>query len=97
MREFAKTFYTSQAWRDCRKAYRKAAGGLCERCYKAGRLTPGEIVHHKIELTPQNICDPDVTLNWDNLMLVCRDCHADIHSKAHGRYVVDETGKVITI
>lgn len=48
--------------------------GLCVRC---GR--PGEIVHHKIYLTPENIDDPNITLNEDNLELLCRDCHAMEH------------------
>lgn len=45
------------------------------------------------ELTPENIGDPAVSLAWDNLELLCRDCHG----KAHGnerRYKVDEMGRV---
>jgi 5-methylcytosine-specific restriction endonuclease McrA len=50
--------------------------GLCVRC---GR--PGEIVHHKIHLTPQNINDPSIALGEDNLELLCRDCHAIVHEE----------------
>ena len=46
---------------------------------KCGR--PGEIVHHKTHLTPENIDDPTVTLNEDNLELLCRDCHGVEHTK----------------
>lgn len=57
---------------------------------------PGEIVHHKIELTPMNIDKPEITLNWDNLELVCRNCHALIHGgKDKSRYTVTETGELI--
>lgn len=93
MREFAESFYKSKAWQQCRSAYAKSVGGLCECCLKRGLVKPGEIVHHKVKLSPENINDPVVTLSWGNLELLCRDCHA----KAHGsvkRYKVDEMGRV---
>ena len=65
MKEWAKSFYKSQAWKRCRAAYAASVGGLCERCLSRGMYTPGVIVHHKIVLTPDNISDPSVTLNWD--------------------------------
>lgn len=94
MKDYAKQFYTSRAWASCRAAYRRQAGGLCERCYKKGLITPGEIVHHKIHITPENINNPDIVLNWGNLELVCRDCHAEIHGKKKKRFTVDENGRV---
>lgn len=94
MKEFAEGFYKSKAWKDCRADYLKSVGGLCERCLASGRYSPGEIVHHKIHLTPENINDPSVTLNWDNLELVCRDCHADLHRGYDRRFDVDEFGRV---
>lgn len=69
-------------------------GGLCERCLKRGLYVPGEIVHHIVELTPENINDPDVALNWNNLELVCRDCHGDAHRGFERRWKVDEMGRV---
>lgn len=64
-------------------------------CLQEGRITAGELVHHKIWLTADNINDPDITLNWNNLMCVCRDCHAKIHEGKKRRYKVDEWGRVI--
>lgn len=61
-----------------------------------GLYTPGEIVHHVINLTPENINDPNVALNFDNLRLVCRRCHAEEHKHRERRYVIDELGNVIT-
>lgn len=95
MREFAKTFYSSVAWKETRKAYAKSKGNLCEVCLSKGIYKAGEIVHHKIHLSPENINDPSVSLNWDNLQLVCRDCHAQIHDGKQRRYKVDDMGKVI--
>ena len=97
MREYAKGFYSSNAWKECRKAYRKSVGGLCERCYAKGIVKAGEIVHHKIYLTPDNLNDPSISLNWDNLELVCRDCHAQEHDGLKKRYKVDELGRVTAI
>lgn len=70
MKEWAEQFYRSKEWRKCRSEYYKAQMGLCERCQNAGR-----IVHHKEYLTPENIFNPEITLGWDNLELLCMDCH----------------------
>ena len=93
MQDYAKHFYSSKQWANCRQAYKKSVGGLCEHCLMQGVYTPGEIVHHKIHITPDNIDNPLVVLNWDNLELLCRQCHG----LAHGgkRYKIDKDGKVI--
>ena len=95
MNEFAREFYNSTAWKDCREAYKKSKRGLCERCLEKGIYTAGSSVHHINHLTPQNINDPSVTLSWDNLMLLCSDCHGEIHRK-NKRYKFDEYGRCVT-
>lgn len=102
MREFAKTFYSSKAWQRCRAAYAESKGNLCERCLAKGLIVPGEIVHHKIHLTEKNVSDPMVALNWDNLALLCRECHAQEHGeetygKKQKRYIVGDNGEVVGI
>ena len=94
MQDFAKSFYKSQAWKQCRASYAKAHHYLCERCLERGIYCAGEIVHHIKHLTPENIADPETTLNWDNLMLVCRDCHGELHQHER-RYGVAADGRVI--
>ena len=91
MRDFAEQFYKGTAWKNCRAAFVKSKRGLCEKCLENGLYNAGTIVHHKVHLTPQNISDPSVTLSWDNLMLVCADCHAKIHGRQK-RYRFDEFG-----
>lgn len=80
-REFAKAFYNSTKWKMCRKAYiehRKAIdGGMCETCHEI----PGYIVHHKEELTPENINDSDIALSFQNLKFDCHVCHQKENSK----------------
>ena len=96
-REFARGFYSSKTWQDCRDEYAKKQHYLCEDCLARGIYRPGVIVHHIEELTPMNIDRPEVTLNPSNLKLVCRGCHAEEH-KAHNkgrRYLIGDDGKII--
>lgn len=75
MKEFAKKFYKSKQWQQCRKLYIAERtlidGGVCEICHEK----TGYIVHHKIMLTAENITDPNIALNKNNLQYVCKDCH----------------------
>lgn len=101
-KDFAKSFYKSKAWQQCRAGYVASVGGLCERCLRNGIVTAGEIVHHKIPVTPDTIHDPQVLLSWSNLELVCRECHRALHedqmhksaNRAARRFSVDENGKI---
>jgi len=82
----------SWPWIKCARAFKKAKGGICERCAAKGLIVPGREVHHKIHLTPDNINDPKISLNWDNLELLCKDCHMLEHERV--RYRVDPMGHV---
>ncbi len=85
-------FYKSDEWKLARAIKIASVGGRCEKC---GAI--GTEVHHIIHLTPGNINDPSITVNQDNLMLLCNECH----NKEHGRfgatknYVFDEDGNLI--
>lgn len=94
MKDYAKAFYKSMAWKRTQEAYKASVGGLCERCLERGQYTAGVIVHHKIHITPENISDPSIALDWNNLELVCRDCHAALHSTRATRWKVDKMGRV---
>lgn len=95
MKEFAKEFYKSQAWKNTSTQYRQSVGGLCERCKAKGLITPAEIVHHKIHITPHNILDESITLDWNNLEALCRECHGEEHRSIVKRYKFDESGRLI--
>ena len=88
-----KDFYHSIQWTNTREAYRRQAGGLCERCYKKGIIKAGAEVHHKTRLTEQNVSDPSVSLAFDNLELLCTACHHAEHRKRK-RYRVGENGEI---
>lgn len=96
MKPYAEKFYKSQAWKKTQIAYTASVGGLCERCYQKGLMVPGEIVHHKTHITPNNIDDPNITLNWDNLIYLCRECHYAVHHRNDRRYTVDSSGRIST-
>lgn len=74
-KEFAKPFYNSKAWKQCRESFISKRisvdGGMCQ-C-GCGEL--GYIVDHMEEITPENINDPDITLNHENLQYLTLECH----------------------
>lgn len=67
---------------------------MCERCGQTGAQ-----VHHKVRLTPANLNDPAVSLNWANLELLCDECHKAEHKKrkkkSDRRYAVAEDGALL--
>lgn len=75
-REFAKKFYKSKAWQQCREAVLKRDHYLCTECGEAGQE-----VHHIEWLKPENINDTSITLNMDNLATLCKDCHHKAHER----------------
>lgn len=85
-RPFARKFYSSKAWQACRNEYARRQHYLCENCLRQGIYKPGVIVHHLIELDPINIEHPEIALNFDNLELLCRECHAKVHEQSGGRW-----------
>ena len=97
---FSKKFYSSDEWKQCRASYiRKMpieVRGLCERCYANGIHNAGEELHHKIVLTATNINNKEVRLAHRNLILLCYDCHKEVHNmRKEKRYEFDEDGNII--
>ena len=93
-RDFAIKFYNSKQWEKCREAYKRSVFGLCERCGK-----PGEEVHHKVHLTPDNINDPYIALSFENLELLCSSCHSIEHNRKYSAtrddVMFDEYGNLV--
>lgn len=74
MKDYARGFYSSRTWRTTQAAYMASQHYVCERCGGLAR-----VVHHILYITPQNIHDPAVTLDWSNLEALCMDCHNAEH------------------
>lgn len=85
-------FYRSDKWKIARAMKIASAGGRCEMC---GGI--GAEVHHKVHLTPENVADPEVSINQDNLMLLCSECHNKVHGRfeGSGKYGFDEDGNLV--
>lgn len=58
---------------------------ICEHCGKPILKDYDAILHHKKELTPQNVNDWDIAYNPDNLAFVHAKCHNEIHNRFGGR------------
>lgn len=94
MKEWARQFYKSQAWKLKRDYIMKRDHYLCRDCMKIGQYNPAEEVHHIKPLTPNNINDLDISLGDENLISLCRECHRKRHTRTERRYTVDEFGRV---
>ena len=93
-RDILKAFYSSKAWAKARDLAIRRDRYLCVDCFKRGKVTPADEVHHIIPVEPSNMHDPSVTLNLDNLVSLCLECHRARHGIAPRRYKVDEYGRV---
>jgi len=84
-------FYQSTAWDKARKAYFNIKFARCERCDELLGIKPRDhSVHHIIELTPDNVNDPMISLSFDNFELLCQSCH-NKHHKSSGSATTEET------
>ena len=48
---------------------------LCELCSADGRVTPAEMVHHRLKAADGG------TNDWDNLQALCQSCHSRLHAR----------------
>jgi len=86
-------FYKSKAWVVARNIKTSATKGKCERCGAVG-----EEVHHKIRLTVENVSDTSISLNQENLELLCRDCHNKEHDRFKKKELLfNENGDLIKL
>jgi len=83
-------FYKSAAWQVARQIKYQEQDGRCERCKRVG-----EEVHHKIRLTIANVADTSVSLNQENLELLCKDCHNKEHNRFSKEKEFDDEGNLI--
>lgn len=81
--DILKSFYNSKRWRDFRTAIIDEREPVCMDCKKV-ITDPKEIEldHDPIELTPENVTDPRISLNPVNVKVRCHDCH----NKRHNRF-----------
>ena len=75
-----------------------------EKSVSSRRLQPKRLhnleVHHKIHLTLDNVDDPSIALNLDNLLLLCKECHNKMHGRFNGKqpkYKWNEEGDLVEV
>nr|DAD64642.1 MAG TPA: HNH endonuclease [Caudoviricetes sp.] len=68
-----------QVWKRLRDSYVKAHP-FCEECFKKGMMVPVEEVHHIKPLSEGG------SHSKDNLISLCKSCHARIHAKRGDRW-----------
>lgn len=93
-RETLKAFYNSTAWAKARDLAIRRDRFLCVDCLKQGKVVPAAEVHHIVPVEPWNMHDSQVTLNLDNLVSLCLECHRKRHGIMPRRYKVDAWGRV---
>ena len=76
-----KAFLSSDPWINFRLMLIAERGNKCQRCGKIIPRSIDIIGHHKIELTPENVHDYNISLNPENVDLVCFGCHNAIHKR----------------
>lgn len=80
------SFYRSKEWEQLSKCIRlervNSCGDLlCEECGKVIVHPYDAICHHVEHLTETNVHDANISLNPDNIQVVCRRCHNKIHER----------------
>lgn len=91
-------FYTSKEWLSFRAILitdniRKNRKLICEHCGKEILKSIEAIGHHKIELTDDNVDNVSISLNPDEVEIICFDCH----NKEHKRFGYKPEKKVYLI
>lgn len=68
-------FYSTKEWKKTRLLVIERDMGLCQYCLKKGKGKEGRVVHH---IKPYRLY-PELGLDLDNLICICKDCHAEAH------------------
>lgn len=75
------TFYASDKWRNLRISLIAQRGNRCECCGEHIAKSIEIIAHHKTELTAENVDDYNISLNPNEIELICFDCHNQEHER----------------
>lgn len=110
MRSIDSSFYKTKRWKQTRRTYALSKYCICERCNRPIYLSgvndylPKEkrlkgIVHHKEHLNESNYLIDEIAYGFDNLELLCFDCHQQEHFGTEilrDGYKFDEDGNIVS-
>jgi len=90
-RKSIKPFYDSKEWKNVRNQKMLSVNYRCEKCFGIA-----EEVHHIIEIKENNKNDSNITLNSNNLVALCKECHNKVHGRFNkSRIQFDSSGNLI--
>jgi 5-methylcytosine-specific restriction protein A len=89
MRKLRQSAYNTTEWRKLRETYLKQHP-VCEECLNKGKVTPATSVHHKESPFKKGEINRHLFLDYNNLMSVCHECHADIHNREQGNVTIQD-------
>ena len=75
--------YNSREWKELRIAKLRSTNGQCEECMKQGIVTSARCVHHVVPIETARTKEEmrRLAFDWNNLMSLCKSCHARIHKE----------------
>ena len=75
--------YNSREWHELRTAKLRSTNGLCEECLKDGIITAARCGHHVLPIETARTKEEmrRLAFDWNNLMSLCKSCHARIHKE----------------
>lgn len=77
------SFLASDEWRELRRRLLNERDYKCEACHQEIYKDLSNLkAHHKIELTIANVNDYRISLNPDNITILCAKCHNIRHGRA---------------
>jgi hypothetical protein len=77
-----KRFYDSNEWRNLRMSLILIRGNTCQQCERTGFDSANLVGHHSpVELTNENVDNALISLNPDNVLIICRPCHDAEHTR----------------
>lgn len=104
-----KSFYQSKLWKQVKNNIWLKQSCLCAICHRPvyvngiSEYIPKEnrrtgIVHHIVWLDDSNIYDENISINEDNLVGICKECHEKEHHKdmvTRNDVMFDDNGNLI--
>lgn len=77
-KDYSRAVYNGARWKNTKNSYLASVNYICERCGAAAK-----VVHHKHYINPNNVTNPNILYNWDNLEALCQDCHNKEHHSGY--------------
>lgn len=89
MRKLRKQAYQNTTWRKLRDTYMKEHP-ICADCLAKGKITPAEDIHHAKSPFRNGEVNWGLLLDPDNLVSLCKQCHAERHNTERGIKTVQQ-------